>query len=79
MKMNNYGPPPGNGKRLHIKFEDEKEEDEVPDASGVRQEEKKAEEGVPARKEVEDLGLQRQMEQSQELMLDVSAKVSERV
>lgn len=60
--MNNYGPPPGNGKRVHIKFEDEKEEDEVPDASGVRQEEKKAQEGVPARKEVEDLGLLKQME-----------------
>ena len=46
MKMNNYGPP-ANGKRLHIKFEDEKEEDEIPDAGGIRLEEKKVEEGMP--------------------------------
>ena len=43
MKMNNYGPP-ANGKRLHIKFEDEKEEDEIPDAGGIMLEEKKVEE-----------------------------------
>jgi hypothetical protein len=63
MKMNNYGPP-ANGKRLHIKFEDEKEEDEVPDAGGGRQEENKAEVEGPERKVVEDIGmgLQRQME-----------------
>lgn len=56
MKMNNYGPP-ANGKGQHIKFEDEKEVDEVPDAGGVRQEEKKAEEEVQERKVAEDLGM----------------------